>query len=496
MRRGLRFHLIALGCPKARVEAEATLAALVARGGKPVDAPQRADVCVVHTCAFVEDARKESIDGLLDAAAARRHTGRPRLVAAGCLAQRYGRDLLAWLPEIDALVGVNDLHRVADAARGGKRVLLSPRPDRCELAPRRTLPSLARHWRYLKVAEGCSRRCAFCAIPAIRGRARSRPLSTLLDEARRLVDDGAVELVLVAQDVSRWGADRPGDRPGPPLLRLLERLARIDRLRWIRLLYLYPDALARPTLEGLRGIPKVLPYFDVPFQHVSDRVLRLMRRGTRRRDIDALLERLREVFPEPTIRTTLLVGHPGETDADFRDLVRFVRRAGIDRVGVFRYSDEEGTPAFALPGKVPPAIAHKRFRRLVAEARRAMRERQRRLRGRVVAVLVDGPAPEADFLRIGRTAAQAPEIDGLTYLVGGLPPPGKFVAARIVRTSEADLVADLGLSPLRRRLRMSDPGPLRTGPARTLPEGPRAVAAGQSKYRYPTLIPRRCAEAR
>ena len=441
-----RFHLIALGCPKARVEAEATLAALLARGAVPVDDPAQADVLVVHTCAFVEDARKESVDVLLELAAVRSRGRRPRLVAVGCLPQRYGDDLLHMMPEVDAVVGCNDLARVVDAAFGEERVLVSATPDPRELQPVATRASQLAHSRYLKVAEGCSRKCAFCAIPAIRGPARSRPPKTLFEEARRMADDGAVELILVAQDVSRYGADRPGERAGAPLLRLLEGLSRIDGLRWLRLLYLYPDALGRELLSGLRQLPKVLPYFDVPLQHVTDRMLRNMRRGTRRRDIDALLDRLRGIFPEPTIRSAFIVGHPGETEADVRELRRFVRTAGLDRIGLFRYSDEEGTPAHGMRDHVPRGIAWRRFRALRAEARRAMREKQRALRGRVVKVLVDGPAPETDLLCVGRTAAQAPEIDGITYLTGGRAPAGTFVAARITRTSDSDLVADLGLT--------------------------------------------------
>ncbi|MBI5500002.1 MAG: MiaB/RimO family radical SAM methylthiotransferase [Deltaproteobacteria bacterium] len=445
------------------MEAEATLAALLARGLRPTDDPREADVLVVHTCAFVEDARKESVDVLLElaasakapasakaaadgsAAGAARPRGRrrPRLVAVGCLPQRYGEDLLRMLPEVDAVVGCNDLARVADVALGTERVLLSARPGAEELEPLASRASQLRHVRYLKVAEGCSRRCAFCAIPAIRGPARSRPPATLLEEARRMAGDGAVELVLVAQDVSRYGADRLGDRAGPPLLRLLERLGRLPELRRLRLLYLYPEVLDAGFLRGLRGLPKVVPYFDVPLQHVTDAMLRRMRRGTRRRDIDALLERIRATFVEPTIRSTFIVGHPGEGAADFRELLRFVRTAGLDRIGLFRYSDEEGTAAFGMGDKVSRGVGWARFRALRAAARAAMRERQRALRGRVVEVLVDGPAPESEWLRVGRTAAQAPEIDGVTYLTGGLPPPGKFVAARITRTSESDLVADL-----------------------------------------------------
>jgi ribosomal protein S12 methylthiotransferase len=427
------------------VEAEATLAALTERGLRPTDDPRRADVLVVHTCAFIEDARKESVDTLLELAAAGRGGRRARLVAVGCLPQRYGDDLLRMLPEVDAVVGCNDLPRVVEAVLGGERALLSRTPDAREREPWASRPSQLRHVRYLKVAEGCSRRCAFCAIPAIRGPARSRPAATLVEEARRMAGDGAVELVLVAQDVSRWGADRPGDRVGLPLLRLLERLSRLERLRRLRLLYLYPDVLDREFVRGLRAIPRVLPYFDIPLQHVTDGMLRRMRRGTRRRDIDALLDRIREEFAEPTIRSTFIVGHPGETAADFGELLRFVRTAGLDRIGLFRYSDEEGTAAYGMAEKAPRGVSWSRFRALRAAAREAMREKQRALRGRVLEVLVDGPAPESEWLRVGRTAAQAPEIDGVTYLTGGLPPAGKMVAARITRTSEADLVGELGL---------------------------------------------------
>jgi ribosomal protein S12 methylthiotransferase len=438
-------HLVALGCPKARVEAEAVMAALVAAGARIEPDPARADVAVVHTCAFIEAAVDESLAVLLGLSRLRKSGRLRRLVAVGCLPQRYGERLLEAVPEIDAAVGVNDLDQVPAAVLGDLRASLGGRPSRAERRPWWRLPSGPPHVRYLKIAEGCSRRCGFCTIPAIRGGSRSRPAKALVEEARRLVDDGAVELVLVAQDVGRYGADRPGDAAGPPLIRLLRRLARIERLRWIRLLYLYPDGLDRSFLAEMARIPRVLPYFDVPVQHVSDRVLRAMRRGTRRRDIDAAFDRIRSVFGDPTIRTTLIVGHPGETERDFEELRGFVRDGEVHRIGLFRYSDEEGTASFGLPDKVPPAVSWRRFRTLRAEARGAMRIAQRALRGRVVPVLIDGPAPETELLRVGRTPAQAPEIDGITYLVGGAPPAGRIVAARIVRTSDADLVADLDL---------------------------------------------------
>ncbi len=438
------FCLVALGCPKARVEAETTLARLVRAGMRLVDDPAGADVAVVHTCGFVGEATRESL-GVLDELAGLRSAGRlRRLVAVGCLPQRYGDAISRAVPGIDAWVGVNDLGRIVDAVRGRVRSLLRADPDPRELAAQPSLPSGRPHTRYLRVAEGCSRRCAFCAIPAIRGKARSRPLDAVVAEAEALADQGAVELVLVAQDLGRYGVDAPGERPGRPLLRLLERLARVDGVRWLRLLYLYPDAVSRRFLDGIAGIPKVAPYLDIPMQHSADRVLRLMRRGTSRRDLDALVDRVRTVLPDATLRSTFIVGHPGETESDFRDLVRFVRRSTIDRIGLFRYSDEEGTASFDMRDKVPPAVSYRRFRTLRAISRRLMRERQKALRGRVVEVLVDGPADETPLLATGRTAAQAPEIDGITYLLNGLPPAGSFVAARITRTSDSDLVADMG----------------------------------------------------
>lgn len=439
----ISFCLIALGCPKAHVEAEATVGRLLAAGMRLVDDPDGADAAVVHTCAFVEDARIESL-GTIETLAELRRIGRlGRLVVVGCLPQRYGGAVTGAVPEIDAVVGVNDLDRVVDAVRGRDGPMLRERPDPSERRVQPRAPWGATHVRYLKIAEGCSRRCAFCAIPAIRGEGRSRPQRTLLDEARMLVDEGAVEIVLVAQDVSRYGADGGGSRPGLPLLRLTERLARIERLRWIRLLYLYPDAVSGDFLRGVAANPKIVPYLDLPMQHATDRMLRIMRRGTTRRDLDAAIDRIRTILPGATIRSTFLVGHPGETERDYLELERFVRKAGIDRIGLFRYSDEEGTAAFGLTGKVAPSVSYRRFRRLGSVARRVMADRQRGLRGRVVEVLVDSPAPETPLLRIGRTAAQAPEVDGVTYLVNGLPPAGAIVAARITRTSHADLVADL-----------------------------------------------------
>jgi ribosomal protein S12 methylthiotransferase len=436
-------HFRSLGCPKNRVDSEVMLGSLALAGYALAERIDDADVVVVNTCSFIESARQESIEAILEIAELR-ETGRLRaLVVAGCLPQRYGARLAQELPEVDAFVGTGDFPRlpaILDTALGGKRGGVYVEPGRTYLYGDRDPRLLIgpRHSAYLKIAEGCDRICAFCAIPGIRGRFQSRSLGSLVAEARQLAGGGARELNLVAQDSTSWGKDAPVEAAGrPTLAALLRVLDRVDGLDWIRLLYVYPSAVTDELIDALAGGRRVLPYVDVPLQHASDAMLRAMRRGTTAARQRRLVERLRSAIPDVTLRTTFIVGFPGETDADFEALCDFVREMRFDRVGVFRYSDEEDTAAHSLPGKVPARVARARHRELLGLLRTLQESQLAELVGREADVLVDAGGRDR---AVGRMRSQAPDIDG-GVLLDGAAETGELVRARITSARGPDLVA-------------------------------------------------------
>jgi ribosomal protein S12 methylthiotransferase len=432
-------HFRSLGCPKNRVDSEVMLGALALGGYAIAERLEDADVAVVNTCSFIESAREESIEAILEVADLRESGSLRGLVVTGCLPQRYGEELRRELPEVDAFVGTFDYPRIAeilDDALAGRSRGIYVQAGRTYLH-RDDDPRLligGGHSAYLKIAEGCDRVCAFCAIPSIRGRFQSRPLDSLLREAEQLAQGGARELNVVSQDTTSWGNDLAGRPRLPELLRALDRVEGLD---WIRLLYLYPSAVTDDLIETLAGGKRLLPYVDVPLQHASDRVLRAMRRGVTAERQRRLVERLRRAIPGVVIRTTFIVGFPGETDGDFRELCDFVRGARFDRVGVFRYSDEEGTAAFGRDDRVPREVARERCATLMELQRGLMRAELERQVGDDVRVLVDeGGAASAR----GRIWSQAPEIDGQVRLRGG-GERGALVAARITGVEDVDLIA-------------------------------------------------------
>jgi ribosomal protein S12 methylthiotransferase len=431
-------HIVSLGCAKNRVDSEVLLGLLQGAGYRVVDVPEEAEVVLINTCGFIEEARAESVDAVLEAAELKR-TGRCQtLVVAGCLVQRYGADLAAELPEADKLIGTADLAEVVALLRGADRLLASPGPSFLYDHTYARRPSLGPHTAYVKVAEGCDRTCAFCAVPAIRGPQRSRAVTSVLAEVRQLVDQGVREVCLVAQDLTAYGRDLA---PRPGLAGLVAALRQVPDLAWIRLLYAYPsevdDALLAVLAEGL----PVVPYLDVPVQHVDDAVLRAMRRGYGGDAVRRLVDRLRAAVDGIFLRTTLLVGHPGEDDAAFAALEAFCRDAALDHVGVFAYSPEEGTPAFGHPAP-PAAEAAARRDRLLAVQRDLSAARLARQVGTTLHVLVDGPSPEIELLGAGRHAGQAPEVDGLVHLADLEDvTPGRFVRAVVEQSADYDLVA-------------------------------------------------------
>jgi ribosomal protein S12 methylthiotransferase len=436
-------HFRSLGCPKNRVDTEVMLGSLALAGYALAEKLDDADAVVVNTCSFIESARQESIDAILEVAELR-ESGRLRaLVVAGCLPQRYGAGLAAELPEVDAFVGTGDFARIAevlDGALAGRRGGVYVEPGRTYLYGDRDPRLLIGpgHTAYLKIAEGCDRICAFCAIPGIRGRFQSRSLDSLVAEARQLAGSGVRELNLVAQDSTSWGKDLPVRGAGrPTLASLLRALDQVDGLDWLRLLYVYPSAVTDDLIDAFAGAKRLLPYVDVPLQHASDAMLRAMRRGTTADRQLRLVERLRASIPGLALRTTFIVGFPGETDADFEALCDFVRKVRFDRVGVFRYSDEEGTAARDLPGKVPARAARARHRALLEILRELQREQQAALVGSEVEVLVDAGGRDR---AVARLRSQAPDIDGNVLLRGGAE-TGELLRARITAARGADLDA-------------------------------------------------------
>lgn len=425
-------HFRSLGCPKNQLDTEVMLGTLALAGFAIAERVEDADVVVVNTCSFIETAREESIEAILEMAD-HRAAGRLRaLVVAGCLPQRYGSELAKELPEVDAFVGTAafpEIPRILDDALAGRSRGVYVEAGRTHLYDDATPRLLVGpgHSAYVKIAEGCDRVCAFCAIPGIRGRFQSRNLDSLVRELRQLAEVGVREVNLVAQDSTSWGKDQPGR---PKLAALVRGLDAVPGIDWIRLLYLYPSAIDDALIEALAGAKRVLPYVDVPLQHASDPILSAMRRGTTAARQRRLIERLRAGIQGLTLRTTVIVGFPGETDADFEALCDFVREVRFDRLGVFRYSDEEGTAGFELPDKVARGVARARYRELTAIQRQIMAEALAAERGREGDVLVDAVLGRGRAL--GRFASQAPEIDGVTHLASaGTLTPGALVRARV-----------------------------------------------------------------
>jgi ribosomal protein S12 methylthiotransferase len=477
----MKIGLLSLGCPKNLVDGEVMLGIARAAGHEITADARDADVLVVNTCAFIDNAKQESIDAILEMAARKREGRCSRLVVTGCLAQRYREELRREIPEIDAMLGTGEVPQILDAigardsafgasvaplpiyGRRAKGMALTPdiqppaasrafatpnaeprTPTRIDYIYDASTPRLLTtpgHFAYVKIAEGCDYTCAFCIIPTLRGSYRSRTIDSIVREARTLADGGVRELLLVSQDTSFYGIDR-GERSALP--RLLRELNGIDGLTWIRLLYLYPTTITDDLLDTIAECEKVCRYIDLPLQHASADVLGRMRRPGNRRTYDRLLARVRARVPGVTLRTTFIVGFPGETDADFAELDGFVAETGFDHVGVFTYSHEEGTRAFGLQDDVPAGTKRRRRNAIMARQKRIVAAAQKARRGQEIDVLIDGPSPEHQLVLQGRTEGQAPDIDAVVYLTDcdpGSYGPGALIRARIVDAREYDLVA-------------------------------------------------------
>jgi ribosomal protein S12 methylthiotransferase len=450
-----KIHFVSLGCVKNRVDTEVMLGVAGRDGWRVVEEPDEAEVIVVNTCGFIGEAKKESIDTIFELAEYKRVGACKKLVVAGCLSQRYPGELSSQMPEVDHFLGSSDMLKLERILAGDAERMLVGSPAEWVVRasdPRVVTQSRASAW--LKIAEGCDRSCAFCVIPSLRGKQRSRTIEDVVTEAERLVSGGAIELNLVSQDTVAWGRDlaragRGGDREtsargaGPRVADLIRRVADVKGVRWVRVFYLYPETLDDALIELLAQHRRVVPYVDMPLQHASDAMLKRMRRGHGKDRQRRVVERLRTKVPGLTFRTAFIVGHPGETAADFDELCAFVSWARFEHAVVFRYSDEETCAAHGMEGKVSPLVSANRARRLLALQRSIAREKNRALVGRDLEVLVEGPSEDHELVMKGRHAGQAPEIDGAVYLSEGEAQAGEMRQVRIVQASDWDLVGEL-----------------------------------------------------
>jgi ribosomal protein S12 methylthiotransferase len=439
-----KVHLLTLGCPKNLADSELMLGGLVAAGFEITTDPDDAQVLVVNTCAFIEAAKKESIGAILEAATVKNSAPGRRLVVAGCLAQRYADQLAEEMPEVDIFVGTGNFLQLPELLRRTERPELRPIPysGAAHLLPYAAAPRVKTgdfFTAYLKISEGCNHKCAFCIIPKIRGAHESRPPGDLLAEARELAAGGVRELNLIAQDLTAYGRDI---EPRSSLAELLRGLNDIADLRWIRLLYCYPNFVTEELLEAVAGLPKVVKYMDIPLQHADDDVLRAMRRERSGAALRKLLDRIRLRVSGVTLRTSFIVGFPGETEEAFGRLMDFVEEQRFDRVGVFTYSREENTPAYDMALQVTEKVKRERRARLMERQAEISLRRNSALVGTEMEVLVEGPMRGRVTRMRGRTSRQAPEIDGMIRLRGEAE-PGEFVRAKIVRALTYDLVGDI-----------------------------------------------------
>jgi ribosomal protein S12 methylthiotransferase len=459
----MKIGLVSLGCPKNLVDSEVMLGLACEAGYELTQDPSDADVLVVNTCAFIDAAKQESVDAILEMAQHKKDGACKRLIVTGCLGERYRDALKAEIPEIDAVLGTGEVPEIVQALTGaevrgasvrGGAPLTFHRTPHTPHGGRRAVPSYIydadtprllatpRHYAYIKIAEGCDYKCAFCIIPTLRGHYRSRPAESIVREARALAARGVKEVLLISQDTTFYGVDR---HERGALARLLAELNLIDELEWIRLLYLYPTTIDQATLEAMADCDKVCKYIDLPLQHASNQVLKRMKRPGTRQSYDELLARIRTRVPGVALRTTFIVGFPGETDADIDELCGFVQQQGFDHVGVFTYSHEEGTSAHSLANDVPADEKIRRRQRVMALQKRLVTTRQRARIGERARLVVDGPAGEHELVLKGRLSTQAPDIDPTVFLTNCDPSsykPGDFAEVEIVGARGYDLIAE------------------------------------------------------
>lgn len=433
-----KVHLVSLGCSRNRVDSEVMVGTLLRDGWSSVDSPEEADAVVVNTCGFIASAKEESVDTILAMAELKKTNPQMKLIVAGCLTQRYKSQLVKGLPEVDLFIGTDEFSRIGE--------LLANRPAQGSIFAKRTnylynedmprVNTLAAHSAYVKVAEGCQHNCAFCIIPAIRGRLRSRPVHSVVKEVMNLVDTGVQEINLIAQDLAAYGRDLKET----DLLELLKALVKIEGLKWIRLLYVYPENISDEFLEFFAAQEKIVKYLDIPVQHGSNAVLKRMNRDVTREEIISTVKKLRSKVPSVAIRTSVMVGFPGETEAEFKDLKALVEELEFEHLGCFTYSQEEGTVAGRMPDQIDDASKERRQDEIMSLQKGISRRKLQRFVGQRIPVLVSGPSEESELVWQGRMSVQAPEVDGLVYLNDGPVRAGQIQEVEITDSYDYDLV--------------------------------------------------------
>ncbi|MBQ8310140.1 MAG: 30S ribosomal protein S12 methylthiotransferase RimO [Clostridia bacterium] len=443
----MKIGFVSLGCPKNQLDTEVMLHEILQAGYEVTPEDIEADVIIVNTCAFIESAKKEAIDNILDVAWLKKNRKLKAIIVTGCLAERYGEEIFKELPEVDAVLGVGSIHNIVDAIRavtnkkkGSKQKYFSHEDcNTVRLGGERVITT-PDYTAYIKIAEGCDNRCAYCAIPSIRGGFRSRSMEDLIEEAKQLESLGVRELVVVAQDITRYGLDLYGKYS---LAALLHRITEETAIPWIRLLYCYPDKITDELIAEMRDNPRILKYIDLPLQHISDRMLTAMNRHGDSATVRGVVEKLRREIPDIVIRTTFIVGFPGETEADFEELCAFVKEQKFDHAGVFTYSREEGTPAYDLPDQIDEQVKQDRMdslMRMQMEIKEALNAEKV---GTTVDVLCEDYDPVAE-IHFGRSAADAPEIDGKVYFRSAERiAPGSFVKVKVRDVVDYDLYGNV-----------------------------------------------------
>lgn len=436
----MKIGVVSLGCPKNLVDSETMLGLIHEENYEITNDPSEAEIIIVNTCGFIESAKEESIDTILQMAEYKKSGSCKYIIVTGCLSQRYAEELFSELPEADAIAGVevyDEIGSIIKRVMNGERFIMLERskPDVIYTSKETFLPRILTtpsYTAYLKIAEGCDNCCSYCAIPKIRGPYRSKPMEQVLKEAKALADNGVKELIVVAQDTTRYGEDLPG---GKLLLAdLLKELNKIESLKWIRVMYCYPNNFTDELIETFASLDKVCKYVDLPLQHASNRLLASMNRYDTREEVETLLAKLRKRIPGIVIRTTFIVGFPGETDADFEKLKEFVEQQRFENAGVFAYSQEEGTVAGAMPNQIPDEIKQERYHELMALQAQISEEIHKDTEGQTLEVLVEGIEEDGSGLHYGRSYREAPDIDGLVFIENpGDIKPGCFVKVNILQ---------------------------------------------------------------
>lgn len=437
-----KIGMVSLGCPKNLVDSEIMLGLLKDRDFEITNDEADAEIIIVNTCGFIESAKQESINAILEMAEHKKNKCE-KLIVAGCLAERYKDDIASEIPEVDAVIGTGGYGDIADVINKtykGEKTIMYGKLDEINYLENKRIISTNKGYSYLKIAEGCDNCCTYCIIPSLRGKYRSRKMEAIIAEAQNLAKNGVKELILVAQDTTRYGIDLYGESR---LVSLLQELSKIEGVEWLRLLYCYPEMIDDELISEIAENPKICKYIDIPIQHASDKILKVMNRRGRQEEIESLLTKLRDRIPDLVIRTSLIVGFPGEEEDDFEILYDFVQKFKFDRLGVFTYSKEENTPAAKLKPQVPKKIKDRRRDKIMSLQKKINLGNNKGRLGRQYLALVEGVADDGIFY-YGRTYAEAPDIDGVVYFTSGEPlRAGEFVNVKILNVDDYDLTGEV-----------------------------------------------------